>query len=159
MKAYQIMVTVIAVSLLNLGCRYTSTIGPVYGADRPVMLGQVQRIGGERTQLVINKKNFNVSHYSGHKLIGFNKAPFVEGDFVNNTYEFGELGKNIVAPDNIIKVDSVYFGSMCFVFVTIFLINIVSFHNSTGIRGGVYGNSVDKIDNSVQVMRALGGNP
>ncbi len=137
-----------------------STIGPTYCADRPVMLGPVQKIGGGAKQLGINKKDFTISHESGYRLITFNKAPLADGNFASNAYEFGELEKKLAAPDHLIKVDKVYFTSSCFIFVTIFLMNIVSYQVTTGIEGSVYtGNLTDKSDDSDNVIRALGGNP
>jgi hypothetical protein len=69
------------------------------------------------------------------------------------------LKKNVHAPDDLIMVDRVYFGSSYLIFI-MFLINTFSYQSTSGIQGGAYeGKGVEQIKDIVETMRASGENP
>jgi hypothetical protein len=149
------LIIIIVISLLNLGCTCASHMRLTYHTDRPVMLGKVRKIGGASKQLGVKKNAFDISHYNGEWMLlhgpgqGFHDS--VDAD--------GELKKIVDAPHNLIKIDTVYFGSVLIIFMPILPI-FGSNHSTTGIQGGVYEEiSVEQIENSVRSMSASGEKP
>ena len=165
MNAKRSTIIILIISLLNLGCSYASHIGLTYHTDRPVMLGKVQKINGAPIEPGIKKVDFDISHYSAGTELGI--ACWEGGCLVDKLWVSHdsadadeELKKNIVAPDNLIKVDTVYFRSDFIVIITILLINIYTLDSTTGIQGSVYeGKGTKEIENIVHTSRASGEKP
>lgn len=124
------------------------------------MLGKVQKIGGATIQPGIKKHNFETGHYSSDTwlaVLGMHH-PHDWGSH-DSVDVWGELKKKVDAPDNLIKVDTVYFRSS-FMFFTIVLITFGLYQSATGIHGDVYeGTRVDQVENSAKATRDPGEKP
>jgi hypothetical protein len=146
------VIIILIVSLMNLGCLFdpinTSRIDFIK-MDKPVMLGKVRKIGGATIQPGAKKLDLDYSHYTA------DTSAMVTW-IANDRFDvYGDLKKKIIAPDDLIKVDTVYFRSRFVLFIA-----YASCRTITGIQGGIYeGNSVNQIKGKVEKTRYPGEKP
>ncbi len=121
---------IMLVSLMDTGCLFDpdnlSRIDFVK-LDKPVMLGTVRKIGGAPINYGAKKQDLDYSHYTSNVQIQVSWITHDRFDI------YDDLKKNGIAPDDLIKVDSVYFGSSFFLFIP-----YSSCRTTTGVEGGVY---------------------
>jgi hypothetical protein len=146
----RLIVTVLIASLLSFGCSYASKIGP-FSVKQPVMLGKIQNIGGMTIVPGKQKHELYISRHHGHAgwiLIGAPGA--IEYDIFSKHDETEELKKYILASDDLIKIDNVYFASS-FVIIPITLILYCDFRVTTGVQVNVYENNSGKKSEKIKL--------
>jgi hypothetical protein len=150
----RLIVTVLIASLLSFGCAsYASKIGPI-SVKQPVMLGKIQNIGGMTIVPGKQKHEFDISRYRGHYSWGIILGPCSSGTQPSEIYykydEAEELKKYILASDDLIKIDNVYFRSS-FVIIPITLILYVEDRVTTGVQVTVYENNSGKKSEKIKL--------
>jgi hypothetical protein len=154
----RLIVTVLIASLLSFGCssKYASKIGP-FSVKQPVMLGKIQNISGMTIVPGKQKHEFHISRHDGRADWAFHtpccaSSPDVlDTQYIYNKYdETEELKKYILASDDLIKIDNVYFTSYSFI-IPIALISYVKLNVTTGVQVKVYENNSGKKSEKIKL--------